>query len=131
MMPTTKAMLEAQGQLHANSEIKNLGWIIALFQELLQEARRKNLLETIRSYKGTGSGFFAGDVDLYLQHYAAQCSIVLSGIETIDPAGFKMPDFDAEDPWGWESALMDYERRCMIPPIAYRGRRPLGYFGLD
>jgi hypothetical protein len=122
MMLTIMAMLEAQGQLNMRSDIKNIGWIIFLFRRVVQRFRGRHHLLTSFSLSMNRFDVSENHLDLYLQHYASRCGIVLSDVETLEISDFVMPDTSSKDPWGWNKALTDYKNKCMIPPFAYRGR---------
>lgn len=132
MVLTALALLEHKAQLANDTDIKNLSWVMGLYQEVAKSMQGQGLLD--KAPTSNIEKFHAGDLNLYLQAYAHRCSITLPGVaDASTEAGITMPSMDAKDPWDWATTFSNYQLVCEPPGYAYRGthRRSIGGDGLD
>lgn len=109
MMLAGLAMLEAEGQLTKDSDVKNIGWMIALYLEMADEFRETDLVGDVSPSRAKTFKFNADNIDLYLASYAKRCDIILPGKdEMLDDENIAMPKADVKDPWGWKNAFKNY-----------------------
>ncbi|EFY91751.1 hypothetical protein MAC_02341 [Metarhizium acridum CQMa 102] len=134
MVLAALAMLDGEAQLANDTDTKNLGWMMALYQEMAKAMRQQGLLESAQPLNSKAFKFRAGNLSLYLQSYARRRGITVPGAaDTANDTDLTMPKTDAKDPWGWARAFAAYRRECVAPVYAYRGwhRQAIGGDGLD
>ncbi|KAI9151852.1 hypothetical protein HJFPF1_09063 [Paramyrothecium foliicola] len=111
MVLAALAMLEDDGQLAEDSEIKNIGYIISLCLKMAATMRDMGLLEDAKPSKAKTFKFNGGNFDLYLLSYAKRAGITPVGVKDVDDKGITMPKTaGTKDPWGWTKALAAYKR---------------------
>lgn len=114
------ARLERERRLARNSEVQNLGLIMAQFVKIARGLRDYSLLEDpaeetveLKGYGGE-TQTFTFDIsrfDDYVLGYAERHGIVLPGsLEAADGAAAECPIPTPEDPWGTGAAFVRYER---------------------
>lgn len=134
MVLTAVASLERSGQLANDSDTKNVGWVMALYQRLAQAMYDQGTLEEARPSTAKMFKFHAGNLQLYLQSYASRYGITMPGTADISgDANLTMPKGTVKDPWSWVRSLSNYRRECVAPWYAFRGgyRDNIGGDGLD
>ncbi|KAL4790687.1 hypothetical protein BDV19DRAFT_330387 [Aspergillus venezuelensis] len=115
MFLTMLATFASKGLLKPDSEVKNLGFVMALYLPLAQDLRDSGCLEDDRD-DGTFD-FFA--FDSYIVAYAKKYQIKLQGVSNIDESvkeienaefeSFKLPARGA-DPWKWAAGHKAYNK---------------------
>lgn len=126
------AGLESQGLLKEDSEIKNIGVVMALYMTLAVQFRQSDVLEgegtPTSKKKQTGKKssfeFDPSRFDDYVVAYANKYAIPLRGPENIDDIAadcdgtVELPVATAADPdpWGFAAAMLKYERDCGTAP---------------
>jgi len=134
MVLAALAMLDGKAQLADATDIKNLGWVMALYQEMAKSMQGQGLLDDVQPSDLETFEFHASSLDLYLQAYANRCGIVVPGVADISAdCAITMPDMTAKDPWGWATSFSNYQRMCIPPGFAAHGtqERTIGGDGLD
>lgn len=141
MFLTMLARLEREQLLQdQNSEVKNLGLIMALFIKLASELRGGSLLEdgdeeTVKK-SSPRFKFKPSEFDGYILAYANKFAITLRGPIDIDELVAEL-DTDAklpasgQDPWGWNTALKSYSKDYAISPPMGGGKATIGGDSLD
>jgi len=130
---TMLAGLESQGLLKEDSEIKNIGVVMALYMTLAVQFRQSDVLEVDEDEpkskkKQTGKKssfeFDPSRYDDYVVAYANKYAIPLKGEEDIDNLAaacdgtVELPVATPADPdpWGFAAAMVKYERDCGTAP---------------
>ncbi|RAL07347.1 uncharacterized protein BO97DRAFT_378712 [Aspergillus homomorphus CBS 101889] len=118
MLLTALAELEKQGQLGANSDVRNLGMVMGLFAKEAQALRSDGYIDDEPS---TTNKTYSGEHFVpYLLAYANKHNIPIHGPSEIDEiiaeaeeeaeeADVQLPT--AKDPWKWATAFKAYERK--------------------
>ncbi|KAK2761677.1 hypothetical protein FQN54_001505 [Arachnomyces sp. PD_36] len=116
MFLATIANLEAEGLLGPDSEVKNLGFIMALHMETTAGMRDYGISEDHEESKKVERYW---NSDAYILAYARKYNIELRGPSKIEKCvkdlekgldKIKLPK-TAKDPWAWDAALKEYEKR--------------------
>ena len=132
MVLTALSLLDTNGKLVNDGEVKNIGWMIQLYQRIARDFRSQGLLEDACPSKAATFKFNADNMDLYLQAYAKERSITVpdSGVEDVD---IKMPKLDTKDPWAWAKSFPKHKREATPAGAFFRapGSAPFGGDGWD
>ena len=132
MVLAALSLLDTNGKLVNDGEVKNIGWMIKLYQRMAGDFRGHGLLEDARPSKAATFRFNANNMDLYLQAYAKERGITVpaGGVEDVD---IKMPKLDTKDPWGWTKSFPKHKREATPAGAFFRapGSAPFGGDGLD
>lgn len=109
MVLTVLAHFEAQGLLKPDSEVRNLGLVMAMYMHGTQCWQDL----TFEREEDPQTGFSPGHFDKYLFSYADKYKIKLQGPPKIDEIvkdlrDIDLPDPSTNDPWGWSVAFKRY-----------------------
>ncbi|KAK1453604.1 hypothetical protein CMEL01_05263 [Colletotrichum melonis] len=119
---TTLARLEREGVLAADSEVKDLGCVMAGMLKVASALRGFDLLQNETVHKESKKRpfpFTAEKFDSYVAAYAKKHGITPKGvpglkalIEGLDNEEEELPTAEehGEDPWGWADALASYKK---------------------
>jgi hypothetical protein len=144
------AKLESRDLLKPDSEVKDLGVVMALYIKLFSEysdgflgddfdISEDDLSEDEPPKKKRSKKAFSIDLnsfDAYLLAYARKHNVELRGPSNINSLVNDLEDIDLPaakgDPWGWAAALKDYKLKNGVPSYAFRGQyRKIGGDALD
>ncbi|KAI6777977.1 uncharacterized protein J7T54_008311 [Emericellopsis cladophorae] len=101
---TTLSTLESHDQLKEGSDIKNLGWMLALTHAMSGTLREMSVMGPTAPTKAKAFKFNPDNLDLYVCAFAHRHGITIPGVSEDDmaeAAGMAMPKAGAKDPWGW------------------------------
>ncbi|KAF6845041.1 hypothetical protein CMUS01_00430 [Colletotrichum musicola] len=113
------ARLEREGVLKPDSEVKDLGFVMAGFLKVAESFRDCSLLEDedkVRKSKKRPFVFAPARVDSYVAAYAKKHGIKLGGVPKLD----ELLAEHGDDPWGFGAALEEYKKGgnscdCFVP----------------
>ncbi|KAH8899071.1 hypothetical protein GQ53DRAFT_742176 [Thozetella sp. PMI_491] len=134
MVLATFATLEQAGLLKPDSEVRNVGLVMAMYLKLAYLLRRQSALEPSKlSWAPTTAAgapkakaskksfdFHPARFASYVLTYSTKHAIPLRGVEAMDvytralDAYITLPKA-AADPWAWAEALAAYKRTCALP----------------
>ncbi|KAJ0334379.1 hypothetical protein COL5a_000436 [Colletotrichum fioriniae] len=120
----TLARLEREGVLAPDSEVKDLGCVMAGMLKVASAFRGFDLLQDETVYKKSKKRpfpFTAEKFDSYVALYAKKHGITLKGVPGLkalvdnlddEEDGEELPNAEehGEDPWGWADALASYKK---------------------
>ncbi|KAF5863229.1 hypothetical protein ETB97_010457 [Aspergillus alliaceus] len=113
MFLTMLAKLESQGLLGPDSEIKNLGMVMALYICTTSDMRQYGIAEGNDDKSNKVANFH--DADAKISAYAKKYNIQLRGPSDIDSCVDDLDDVSlpraGNDPWGWGAVFKQYEKR--------------------
>lgn len=133
---TMLARLEAQNLLKENSEVKNLGMIMALYIKIASVMRSGDLLEVDEEDTHGRFTWDPSSFDDYVNAYGTKYGITLYGPPKLDDLTANL-DTDvtlptAEASWGWTKAFKAYQRSYASgAPQVGRGKSTIGGDALD
>jgi hypothetical protein len=114
------AKLERQDLLKPDSEIKNLGVIMAMYIKLTDHLRSNDVLpdddlsddEDDEISDEDNESFNPTNFDAYILAYATKYNVKLLGLSNIDDLVGELEKVDlpaaGDDPWGWIAAFEEY-----------------------
>ncbi|KAF5127127.1 hypothetical protein E5D57_008055 [Metarhizium anisopliae] len=132
MVLAALAILDGKVQLADDTDTKNLGWMMALYQEMANSMQEQGLLGDAHPLNPKMFKFRAGNLNLYLQSYAYRCGITVPGVADISKdTDITMPKMTAR-PMGLGEDLFELPAHVRST-YAFRGthRRAIGGDGLD
>ncbi|KAL0943661.1 uncharacterized protein CTRU02_201548 [Colletotrichum truncatum] len=117
------ARLEREDMLKPDSEVKDLGIVMAGFIKIAKVFRDSDLMEDdtkTRKSKKRPFPFVPSKFDEYIAAYAKKYNIKLAGVPDIDNLVKDLNDEvelptakdHGDDPWGLEAALEEYKSEC-------------------
>ncbi|GKT84569.1 hypothetical protein CT0861_07009 [Colletotrichum tofieldiae] len=121
----TLARLEREGVLTPDSEVKDLGNVMAGMLKVAAAFRGFSLLEDetqIKKSKKRPFPFIAEKFDNYVAAYAKKHGITLRGVPGLkglledvdDDVELPTAEEHGEDPWGWAAAFSEYKSKKKI-----------------
>lgn len=112
MFLTMLAKLESQGLLGPDSEVKNLGMVMALYLCTNSDMRAYGICEGNEDKKNKVAEFYNSDERILA--YANKYNIDLRGPSNIESCVEELDDVELppaqNDPWGWADVLKQYEK---------------------
>ncbi len=149
MVLSTFATLEHAGLLKPDSEIKNIGLVMAMYLKLAHLLRQQSGLEPSKldwagasqssgplKKKKKSFDFNPARFASYVLTYSTKNDISLCGVEAMDTytkaldAYITLPKA-SPDPWGWKDALGAYKRTCVLSVGHSVGVKSKGTIGGD
>ncbi len=141
------AALDRRHLLSKDSEVKNLGLVMALYLKLAFLLRQHSAFDpawwlqaqntSLHGRKGKDFDFNPAKFASYLLTYATKYAIPLYGVQALDrytsalDAYINMPrETSNTDPWGWSDAFSEYLRLGILPVCAIK-TRPRSTIGGD
>lgn len=129
MALTALGALDQQGLLKKDSEIRNLGWMMAVYQDIAHDFRGQGILEESEPSSAKTFKFNPDNVDLYMRAYARTHDIVMHVTDLDEDKEITMPKKDAKDPWGWTKSFPDCKRQDGVPSFSIKGGKAMAYGG--
>ncbi|RAK94842.1 uncharacterized protein BO80DRAFT_498173 [Aspergillus ibericus CBS 121593] len=127
MLLAMLAELDKQGQLGPNSDVRNLGFIMAMYADESMSNRSQYKFPASRARRD--GSYYGEDFVLCLVAYAARRNITMHGPPDIDETIARAEEETEQedivlptrnkDPWDWVPSMKMYERRNSL--VAYGG----------
>lgn len=138
MFLTVLAKLEREDVLNNESEVKNIGLMVAIIIKLADRWREDDILadegetEKLKRCPGKTMEFIPSEFDACAYAYAYKHSIPVQGVAGVDDLVYALEDAElpnpADDPWKWSNSFKKYKREFGVSP---RSKGGIGGDGLD